>query len=154
MKTFFVSAVFAILLAACKNTPVNDTTAAAQSVTDSANYTSIQWFDSAQNLGALAFGDKKSIRFHFRNTGNKPLFIVSAIPGCGCTVADFPKGAIAPGEKGEIVAEFDTNKSNPGHFNKAITVVTNTTGSNSYTLTFEGEILENKKTAAGKTRQH
>ncbi|TDH28510.1 DUF1573 domain-containing protein [Segetibacter sp. 3557_3] len=142
MKRLLVVPIVLLVLIACNNGDTNNDSQAIAAGSDSANYTSVKWLDSAQNLGMLKFGEKKEISFHFQNTGNKPLFIISAQPGCGCTVADFPKGAIAAGDEGKVVAAFDTNKSHPGHFLKSITVTTNTTGTSTHMLTFEGDISE------------
>ncbi len=108
--------------------------------TDTAKYTAIEWLDSIKNLGVLTKGDKAEIRFRFRNSGNKPLFIISAQPGCGCTIADYPREAIAPGEEGTIIAGFNTENQYEGDFNKSILVTTNTLGKQSFDLIFTGQI--------------
>lgn len=107
---------------------------------DSANFTTVRWLDSAQQIGTLQMGEVAQIKFRFKNVGDKPLFIISAEPGCGCTVADYPKEAIGKGKEGEIVAAFDTNKGMVGGFRKSINVKTNTTPGSAY-LFFEGEIV-------------
>lgn len=107
---------------------------------DSSNYTSIQWLDSIKNIGTLQFGEKKQIEFRFKNTGSKPLYVINAIAGCGCTVADYPKEPISPGNEGVILAGFDTNKVSDGEFRKSITVVTNTNPSVNHLLYFTGVI--------------
>jgi hypothetical protein len=63
-------------------------------------------------------------------------------PGCGCTVADYPKEPIAPGQEGEIRAEFDT-KGREGVQKKNITVFANTR-ENTYTLYFDVTINKAK----------
>ncbi|WP_207493827.1 DUF1573 domain-containing protein [Aridibaculum aurantiacum] len=108
---------------------------------DTTNYTFIQWIDSVHNLGVLTKGEKADINYRFRNAGDKPLFIISATPGCGCTVADYPKEAIAPGEEAVIKAGYDTENQHVGAFHKSISVVTNTKGNMNHTLVFSGEII-------------
>ncbi|MDB5191457.1 MAG: hypothetical protein JWQ96_1020 [Segetibacter sp.] len=141
MKKIFLTGLIAISLFACqqkdKKTTASTGTSAAS---DSANYTTIQWLDSIKNIGDLNVGQNAQIKFRFKNTGDKPLFIINAEPGCGCTVADFPKEAIAPGGEGEIVAGFDTKNQHGGEFRKNISVTTNTKYATGHILIFTGII--------------
>ena len=136
---FILIALTSLTFLSCENMSSKEAKAPQVAASDSANFTSVQWNDSLQNIGILDNGDVAQIKFHFKNTGEKPLLIVSAEPGCGCTVADYPKEPIAKGETGEIVAAFDTKKGNVGQFKKRITVKTNTNQGTSV-LFFEGEI--------------
>lgn len=61
--------------------------------------------------------------FKFTNTGDQPLIVKSVKPSCGCTVADYPKTPIAPGESGEIKVGYNTDIVSA--FNKTITVYSN-----------------------------
>ena len=69
-------------------------------------------------------GGKVSGKFVFTNVGNEPLELTNVRPGCGCTAANYTKGAIAPGEKGYIEATYNPYN-RPGAFNKNIRVTTN-----------------------------
>src|SRR5690349_4062476 len=108
MKTIFSLVVSSILLVltACNssanNTGNNDNPNGDR--LDTANFTSAVWADSLQNFGTVQKGKLVKIVFHVKNTGDKPLFIMSANPSCGCTVADYTKSAIAVGETGEVTA--------------------------------------------------
>ena len=124
---------------ACNNTNSSAKNPPPNVETDSANFTQVVWTDSIQDFGTVPKGEKVHITYHCKNTGNKPLFIVYARPGCGCTVADYTKQAIAPGGTGEVNAEFDSNHGNPGHIRKTISVRTNTTN-RSPVLIFTGEV--------------
>lgn len=149
IKTLLTGLLFSIIIIACKNssgTSVDKTVAA----TDTTKYTTIQWIDSLKNVGTVQFGETVSIPFKFKNTGSYPLMILSAEPGCGCTVTDFPKQAIAPGEEGTITAAFDSNKGHEGEFRKNINVSTNTKGSTSRVLYFMGTIIKDKKDTQSK----
>lgn len=46
--------------------------------------------------------------FKFTNTGKVPLVIQNAHSTCGCTIPDWPKDLIAPGQSGVIKVEFNT----------------------------------------------
>ena len=63
--------------------------------------------------------------FTFANKGEKPLVINQAMASCGCTVPEYTKNPIQPGEKGEIKVTYNGAGKFPGHFKKSITVVTN-----------------------------
>lgn len=110
---------------------------------DSTKLTTIQWLDSAQSLGSIAEGQVVKIKYRFKNSGNKPLVIERVQPGCGCTVADYPKQPIAPGSESEILAEFNS-KGKEGLQKKNITVFANT-AEYSTTLWFEVTINGSSK---------
>ncbi len=136
MKTLVLILFTAISLAACQGHEENITRAS----NDTANYTSIQWIDSIKNIGFVTAGTKTEIKFRFKNTGTKPLFIIAARPGCGCTVADYPKEAIAPNAQGIITAAYDIYKGTKGEFSKNISVTANTKGTTHHNIFFYGEI--------------
>ena len=101
--------------------------------------TSIQWLDSTRNFGKITEGQHLSVSFKFKNTGNKPLVIESVHPSCGCTVADYPKEPIAPGQEGEITGEFNS-EGRQGQNHKEITVYTNTPV-HTHSLVFDVEVV-------------
>jgi hypothetical protein len=141
MKFYFIIVAAIASLTSCQNHDVkkNDLTALAK---DTTNYTSIQWIDSLKDIGAVEAGKKTEIKFRFKNTGNKPLFIISAVPGCGCTVADYPKEAIAPGGEGLITAGYNVNAGTEGEFRKNIHITTNTKGATEHYIYFYGAIKD------------
>ena len=63
--------------------------------------------------------------FTFTNVGESPLVINQAVASCGCTVPEYTKAPIKPGEKGEIKVTYNGTGKFPGHFKKSITVRTN-----------------------------
>lgn len=62
--------------------------------------------------------------YYFTNTGNADLLLNKVAPSCGCTVAEYPKHPIKPGEKDSIVATFDTHD-RPGYQAKGINIESN-----------------------------
>ncbi|MBQ7509801.1 MAG: DUF1573 domain-containing protein [Prevotella sp.] len=66
-----------------------------------------------------------SCSFAFQNVGEEPLVINQAIASCGCTIPEYTKTPIKPGEKGEIKVTYNGTGKFPGHFKKSITVRTN-----------------------------
>ena len=125
--SFLTLIVITSIVAACNNTePPLSTEAIYASREESAKQlTSVQWIDSVRNFGKIMEGQKLAVSFRFKNTGDKPLVIISVEPACGCTVADYPKQPIKPGEEGEITGEFNS-QGRPGQQHKTVTVKTNT----------------------------
>ena len=81
--------------------------------------------------------------FTFTNVGEQPLVINQAMASCGCTVPEYTKDAVKPGEKGEIKVTYNGTGKFPGHFKKSITVRTN--GAVEMTrLYIEGDMTEAK----------
>ena len=58
--------------------------------------------------------------FVFTNIYSGPIVIDNAVASCGCTTPVRPEGAVPKGKENKINAGF--NASNPGPFNKTITV--------------------------------
>jgi hypothetical protein len=112
----------------------------------SKNLTSIQWIDSVRNFGNITEGQKLALSFRFKNTGDKPLVIQSVEPACGCTVADYPKQPLKPGEEGEITGEFNSD-GRVGQQHKEITVTTNT-AERTQNVIFEVNVLAKPVKAA------
>lgn len=69
-------------------------------------------------------GDMVEHDFTFTNTGKKDLYLLEINSSCGCTVSEYSKEAIAPGERGSIRVVFDS-KGKKGKQNRKITVITN-----------------------------
>lgn len=82
-------------------------------------------FDSdMHDFGRLSAGESISYSFHFRNTGNADLIISGASATCGCTVADYPKGRVAPGGEGYVTVTFKSAGKSGQQFQE-VTIVTN-----------------------------
>ncbi len=111
-----------------------------QIVNDKKKYTVIEWQDSLVNFGTIKMGEKAKVRFRFKNVGDYPLYVVNVSAGCGCTIADYTKGAIPPKREGVVSAEFDSNRSAPGDIRKSLTVQTNTKYNDRHTLVFTGAV--------------
>ena len=63
--------------------------------------------------------------FTFTNVGDQPLVINQAVASCGCTVPEYTKAPIKPGESGQIKVTYNGAGKFPGHFKQSITVRTN-----------------------------
>ena len=97
---------------------------AAQATLALKDSTTVQIIDSAYNFRTVTDGEKVQYSYRFKNSGTKPLVIVSASASCGCTVPQKPEKPIMPGETGFIKIVFDS-KGRVGSAHKTITVVSN-----------------------------
>lgn len=77
------------------------------------------------DFGNIKEGETATHEFKFTNTGKAPLVITSARGSCGCTVPEYPKTPVAPGESGSIKVSFDSN-GRSGRQDKNVTLTANT----------------------------
>lgn len=82
------------------------------------------------DFGTITEGEMAKHDFVFTNTGKSPLIITNASGSCGCTVPEWPREPIAPGETGRIHVEFNSN---------------NRTGNQTKTVTLSANTVPNKK---------
>jgi len=127
MKKLFLALTAASILMACnqsaQNQSTKDSTATTAAVNANAPVMKFE-FDS-HDFGKVKSGDKVTYDFKFTNTGKSPLIISEAHASCGCTVPEWPKEPIQPGQGGKIKVTFDSsNKS--GLMDKQVTVSANT----------------------------
>ncbi len=87
----------------------------------------LTWLESVHDFGA--FSEDLGIvtcSIPFVNTGNEPLVITAARVTCGCTVADYPKDPVAPGDTASVSVKYNA-VGRPGRFDKKVYVYANTT---------------------------
>lgn len=104
----------------------------------------IKFDKTTHNFGTFSEKDPKvTCTFTYTNIGEHVLVINQAIASCGCTVPEYTKEPVKPGEKGEIKVTYNGTGKFPGHFKKSITVRTN--GAVEMTrLYIEGDMTEAK----------
>jgi len=85
----------------------------------------IKFEKTEHDFGTINEGDIVDTVFSFKNSGKSELIITSAKGSCGCTVPEWPKEPIMPGEEGQIRVKFNSDKK-PNLQQKTITLVTNT----------------------------
>ncbi|MCU0430844.1 MAG: DUF1573 domain-containing protein [Cytophagaceae bacterium] len=78
--------------------------------------------------------------FVFTNDGTETLTIQDVKTSCDCTLADFPKKGILPGQKAVIRGGFKI-EGKSGSFRKNVIIIANTMPGTTI-LTLEGEITE------------
>ncbi|MXV39056.1 DUF1573 domain-containing protein [Flavobacteriaceae bacterium Ap0902] len=81
--------------------------------------------EDVYDYGDVQAGSKTERVIEFTNTGKTPLLIQSASATCGCTVPEYSKEPVAPGEKGQLTVSFSAPPMN-GLQTKTVTLNTNT----------------------------
>ena len=79
---------------------------------------------TSHDFGQIIRGEKVSYRFKFKNSGKLPLIITDVPSSCGCTVPEFSKLPVSPGEEGFVLVTFNS-QTESGYRSKTVTVVTN-----------------------------
>lgn len=87
--------------------------------------TKIQFAETNYNFGTIKQDTENKKVFKFKNVGDKPLIIESARGSCGCTVPNYPKQPIPPGQEGEIEVVYSPGKQ-AGNQSKSVTIIANT----------------------------
>lgn len=109
MNKLFTALIF-FLLSAC-------------STTVNSNDGSISFSKANHDFGAIPYKKEAIYSFEFTNPGKTMLIINDVKTSCGCTVPEWPKDPIRPGEKGMIKIKYDA--AFPGVFHKTIEVFYN-----------------------------
>lgn len=118
---------------------VNNPATANTNAPADANATPVFAFETDNHeFGVIEQGEKVSYAFKFQNTGNAPLVISSASASCGCTVPEYTKTPVAPGEEGFINVTFDS-AGKSGMTSKTVTIIANTIP-NTKVLTISADI--------------
>ncbi len=91
------------------------TAAMAQKAADVAQFVS-----ETIDFGKIKQGVPQKGAFTVKNISSSPLLIEQANPTCGCTISDYTKTPIAPGQTGVINATY--NAAAMGRFEKHLTV--------------------------------
>lgn len=92
------------------------------------------------DFGTISQGEVVSYAFHFKNSGKGDLVIRSASGSCGCTVPEWPKDPIKPGEDGNINVTFNS-EGKEGQQYKTVTLIANTVP-NTYTIAIKANVIK------------
>lgn len=103
MRLSFIPVVVFFALMACSGTAENEQK-------DNKKATpQIVFKETSYDFGKVSIGKDVSHTFTFTNEGDAPLKINKVETDCGCTVLEYDKETIKPGETGRIKVIFDTS---------------------------------------------
>lgn len=118
----------------------SETPEAVNAATTSQEGTPVATFKAAEHdFGKVKKGSKNETVFTVTNTGDADLVIINASASCGCTVPEYQKTPIKPGQSSDIKVVFSANS--VGAQSKTVTLTTNTANS-SELLTVKANVEE------------
>lgn len=129
-RTFFVLALAGLFaFTSCKDNAadkVNEENVAnaAERDAEAGKLPVMSFSETEFDFGTIDQGTPVEHIFKFQNTGEADLVIVDAKSSCGCTVPEYTKEPVAPGEEGELLVKF--NGSGKNQVSKTVTITTNT----------------------------
>lgn len=126
-----IAAIGAMLFTSCKDNNDASEKVKAENV-EAANerdsketvYPKMAFEETEHDFGNIEKGTNVEHVFKFTNEGDAPLVVTDAKSSCGCTVPEWTKEPVQPGETGEMLVKF--NGSGKGQVTKTVTVSTNT----------------------------
>lgn len=101
--------------------------------------------DTAYDFGTIYEGDVVQMDFRYKNTGSRPLIISEASSTCGCTIPDYSKKPVAPGEVSVLKVVFNSAGKMGKQF-KPIWINANTMPSH-FTLSISGNVISKERPA-------
>lgn len=122
------------------NPEVMNNPATASSTNPKDNVPAYKFETEEHDFGTITEGESVSFAFQFVNSGKGDLVIRSANGSCGCTVPEFPKDPVKPGEKGVINVTFNS-QGKVGEQHKTITLIANTIPAN-HVLLINANVLK------------
>ncbi|MBY0542956.1 MAG: DUF1573 domain-containing protein [Sphingobacteriaceae bacterium] len=149
MKRLLVIVLVAFAFTACKQSAtdkveeklatVSDTSTSGVLIEDAAKF---KFEKEIFDFGVIQEGESVQTSFKFKNVGKTPLIITDATATCGCTVPEYPKTPIKPGEEGTITVVFNSI-GKTGMQDKVVTIKSNA-NPEAESLHLVGEIKQKK----------
>lgn len=115
-----------MLLAACNGQESGKQPASSTNAADTGKVAVMTFEKQVHDFGNVTQGEVVEYSFKFTNTGNKDLLIQKAEASCGCTVPEWPKEPIKPGESSYMKVKFDSNGRPEGYTEKELFIQANT----------------------------
>lgn len=105
---------------------------------DNPNAPVIKFNKVVHDYGAVEQHGDGRCKFEFTNTGKEPLILSNVRSSCGCTVPEWPRQPILPGQSNVINVKYDTKRM--GAINKSVHVYSNAKVS-PITLKIKGKVV-------------
>jgi uncharacterized cupredoxin-like copper-binding protein len=129
-KSIFILATVALVaFTSCKENAADkvseeNVATAAERDAEATKFPVMVFEESEFDFGTIDQGAPQEHVFKFTNTGDADLIIVDAKSSCGCTVPEYTKDPVAPGDTGELLVKF--NGSGKNQVSKTVTITANT----------------------------
>ncbi|MGL4583448.1 MAG: DUF1573 domain-containing protein [Flavobacterium sp.] len=101
-----------------------DNVAAVAGTNANGEFPVIKFDRTTHDFGNILNNEAVTTEFEITNTGKADLIIINASASCGCTVPEYQKTPIKPGETSKLTVKFQTGAE--GQQQKTVTLVTNT----------------------------
>lgn len=128
MKRLALIAAITFSVVACKNNDASsriqegDTTTTTEVAQTGSS--KVEFDRTMHDFGNIGNNESVETEFEVKNTGDADLIIINASASCGCTVPEYPKTPIKPGNSEKIKVRFRTSA--VGQQQKTVTLTTNT----------------------------
>lgn len=109
-----------------------------KAVDNSQNAGKVEWLDRQITTGNVPFGAPVTGEFKFKNISTENLLILQVKSSCHCTVTDWDRSPVAPGQTGVIKVSYDSQKE--GDFYRIVSVLTNFDSMQSVPLALTGKV--------------
>ncbi len=131
-RTLLLAAAIMLFTASCKQNNASDRIDEAnvakaeveQTAATTNAYPEIKFDREAHDFGNIGNNERVETEFNVTNTGQADLIIINAQASCGCTVPEYQKTPIKPGETSKLKVAFVTPS--VGQQQKTVTLTTNT----------------------------
>lgn len=100
---------------------------------------SIIFNNMVHDYGTIEQGGDGTCEFEFTNSGKEPIVLTSVRSSCGCTIPEWSKEPVLPGQTSVIKVKYDTRRL--GVINKVIIVNSNAINS-TVILKITGNVVE------------
>ncbi|MCC9043015.1 DUF1573 domain-containing protein [Myroides sp. M-43] len=128
-KIVLLTLATALTVVSCKESNASsqidkENAAIVEGVKTSEEYPIIKFDKVVHDFGNILNNEAVTTEFELTNTGKADLIIINTTTSCGCTVPEYQKTPIKPGETSKITVRFQTGAE--GQQQKTVTLVTNT----------------------------
>ena len=108
---------------AAKKIEESNVVAAAERDAVASNFPVLEFDKKEHDFGEIEAKTAVETVFNYKNTGDAPLVITDIKSSCGCTVPEWPRQPILPGQSDVIKVKYDTKRI--GAINKSVHVYSN-----------------------------
>ena len=122
--TLIILSLSVLLLGACRHGEHNELKEPDSSMINKDHPAKMTFESNTYDAGKVAWNEEIVHEFTFVNDGESPLNIVDVHTTCSCTVPEWPREAIKPGESSSILVKVKPK--DKGKFKKTVTLSANT----------------------------